>query len=1405
MHILRSTLAAAATALVAIGLVVTPAGPEAAHAAAHAATADRTTTRTAAPAAADRGKTSVSIAPANRGIVRRDQELQLTVTVTNDTDSEVPEGSVELDIFRSESTRDVLSDWLADTSTTGYLGAPMDSADVPAVPAHRSVTQTVTIAPGNVALGGYSSFGARRIAAEYTADDTSAVARSAITWYPDFQQTPVGVSVAMPITLPATADGVISAADLAAATAVDGTLTQQLDAAADHNVALGVDPRIIASIRLLGENAPSSARTWLDRLEGLRNETFALPWADADVTGLRQAGADGIPGVISLDQEVREQNFPGASTPTPTPTTPDTGTPTATAGAAPDETPDATSSPSDDATAGTQDVPGQDATGQDGTAQDGADGATTTLPTTASLLDFPYALDDVAWPVEDTLAADDLPALAKAGTGTTIVASGNTSAGQDTTVAASERIGDQKVLVADQGMSALLREAATATDQPDHDTAMAELTATLATAARSGSAQSPVLLTLGREWPTDSTMLSSALDALEDTPWVSPSDLSTAAKATAGSLTLAPADDGSDRLAQLRRLVESEQDLSAFASAVDDPTLVTAPARLRLLALSSNAWRDESDALTTAVAKQVRTWTQTTDQVSIPDSSSLTLLGDRSSLPVSVRNRSEYPITVLLDVQPSSSALQVVRNAIEVKLQPQSSTRTTIPVRSVANGKVSLTMSLTTTTGVTVSEPTTVELNVQAQWETVITAVAAIGLVAIFGFGIFRSIRKRIRRRNGELDDEDDDDPNRPLAVQPEAPGTAAHGAPTRPGGPSSVASAAPAAAVVATPAASGPVHAAPEQDGARPADATGPVGGESRLQAGRPDQGDPTPDAEEPIISTQQQPAVDAEPAAERDLGRASAMLAAGTMLSRVLGFGKTFVLAFAIGQASSPGADAFALANQLPNNIYALIAGGLLSAVLIPQIVRSMQQSRDGGTAYVNKIVTLGATVFVVITIVATVLAPFLVFVYSQQASGDGKGFTPAQTDLAVAFAFWCLPQILFYALYSLLGEVLNAKQVFGPFTWAPLINNVIAIAGLVVFIAMFGGQQVNSSVDGWTPLKIAVLAGSASLGVFAQAAFLPFFWKRAGLSFRPDFRWRGVGLKATGTAAGWLFAMILVTQLAGIVQSRVASLGTGAAGNAVLQNAWLLFMLPHSIFAVSIATAYFTRMSHDAGRGDLDAVRRNLSLSLRIVGLFTVFASVALIVVAVPFGRMFGGTYEQALSIGAVLLAYMPGLVLFSMLFIIQRVFWAMHDHRTPFLMQCVQSVLFVVGALAVATFPQSIVGVSIAACTTLAGTAQTIVALVLVRRRLNGIEGPLVARSHLQFVVAALVAGVVGAVVVWALGTFSSGGFAMSDRTGALVTIALAGAAMAVVYFGVLVVARNGEIANAVKLLRGRLGR
>ena len=303
--------------------------------------------------------------------------------------------------------------------------------------------------------------------------------------------------------------------------------------------------------------------------------------------------------------------------------------------------------------------------------------------------------------------------------------------------------------------------------------------------------------------------------------------------------------------------------------------------------------------------------------------------------------------------------------------------------------------------------------------------------------------------------------------------------------------------------------------------------------------------------------------------LGAASVLLASGTIVSRVLGFLKVAVLAAAIGQLGSASADAFAVANQLPNNIYALIAGGVLSAVLVPQVVKA-SRGADGGSAYINKIVTVGVVGFAAVTLIATLLAPALVDLYSQSTSG-GPGFTPAAHALATSFAYLCLPQIFFYAMYSLLSEVLNARNVFGPFTWAPVLNNVVAIVGLVVFMVLFGQAQQNSAVSAWSGSGILLLAGTATLGVAAQAIVLLFFWKRAGLRFRFDFQWKGVGLSTTGKAAGWLFGMILVTQLAGIVQSRVASLASGnAASISTLQASWLIFMLPHSIVAVSIALA-------------------------------------------------------------------------------------------------------------------------------------------------------------------------------------------------------------------------------------------
>ncbi|MBD8728277.1 murein biosynthesis integral membrane protein MurJ [Frigoribacterium sp. CFBP 13707] len=528
--------------------------------------------------------------------------------------------------------------------------------------------------------------------------------------------------------------------------------------------------------------------------------------------------------------------------------------------------------------------------------------------------------------------------------------------------------------------------------------------------------------------------------------------------------------------------------------------------------------------------------------------------------------------------------------------------------------------------------------------------------------------------------------------------------------------------------------------------------------------------------------------------------------MVSRVLGFVKTAVLAAAIGQTASRAADSFALANQLPNNIYALIAGGLLSAVLVPQIVRAATHDDDGGQRFINKVVTLGTMLFAVVGLLGTLLAPVLVRIYAQQANSSGQGgYTSDSLALATAFAYWCLPQIFFYAMYSLLSEVLNARQVFGPFTWAPVINNVVAIAGLVVFMVAFGGAGENSLVDVWTPGRITLLAGTATLGVLAQAGFLLLFWRRAGLTYRPDFRWRGVGLGATGKAAGWLFGMVLVTQLAGLVQSRVASEGSGTgASNAVLANAWLLFMLPHGIVAVSIATAYFTRMSGHASRGDLRSVRVDLSQSLRTIGMFMVFATVAMCVVAYPFASFFESTFRGAGQMAQVIVGFMPGLVLFSVLFVVQRVFYALHDQRTPFFMQLVQSGIFVVGTLiASVVVPDDRIAVAIAVTTSIAGSAQTVVALVLVKRRLGGIDGRWVLRRYVQYAFFSLLSGVVGLLVVTGLGGFAADGFAHSSRIAGLATVVVAAAVMALVYFGLLALIRLPELDELLRPVLRRL--
>jgi putative peptidoglycan lipid II flippase len=431
-------------------------------------------------------------------------------------------------------------------------------------------------------------------------------------------------------------------------------------------------------------------------------------------------------------------------------------------------------------------------------------------------------------------------------------------------------------------------------------------------------------------------------------------------------------------------------------------------------------------------------------------------------------------------------------------------------------------------------------------------------------------------------------------------------------------------------------------------------------------------------------------------------------------------------------------------------------------------------------------------VVTVIATACAPLLVSLFGAKSAG-----------LATAFAYWSIPQVFFLGLYAVLGEVLNARRSFGPFTWAPVANNIVGIGATLAFIALYGSDAGGLRTAGeWTPDMAAVLAGGATLGIAAQALLLFFFWRRIGLHYRPDFRWRGVGLRSAGTAAGWTLGMLIATQVAGIIETRVANIASGDGASVfALSTAWLIFMLPHSIITVSVVTAFYTRMSEHAARNDIAALKRDAALALRSVSVLLVLASAGVVVVAMPFARVFTTSFGDVSQLAAVVMAYGVGLVPFSLLFVVQRVFYSLGDTRTPFVFTIVQVIVVIAGVLGCALLPGDRIAVGIAAVVSGATLIQLIVASVLLHRRI-GWAAVGVPRALLTDLGAALPAAVAGYLLLVQLGGTTSSGFAMSSIPAAIATMIAVGAAMTVVYGLFLVVLRSPELRTVLTALPGR---
>ena len=517
-----------------------------------------------------------------------------------------------------------------------------------------------------------------------------------------------------------------------------------------------------------------------------------------------------------------------------------------------------------------------------------------------------------------------------------------------------------------------------------------------------------------------------------------------------------------------------------------------------------------------------------------------------------------------------------------------------------------------------------------------------------------------------------------------------------------------------------------------------------------------------------------------------ASALIGAGTIVSRATGVVRSILLVSVIGSYGSRAADAFTTANMLPTSIYEIIAAGVVTGIVVPQIVRSSVHS-DGGDRFISKLLTLGTVVLVAATLLAIIAAPLLIALYAPL-------YTAQQQSLALSFAYWCLPQLLFYGLYGLIGEVLNARRVFGPYSWVPTANNIVSIVGFGLILFLYGGPTTR--VADWDPAMVALLGATATLGIAIQAGLLAFFWRRTRIRLRPDFRWRGMGLRQLSRLALWTLLTVVASQLAGLVQSIVLSAASGAAGYTVLTYAWLVFMLPHSIVTLSVSTAYYTRLAELAAEKRLDLVAANIQESIRVVTVFAFGFMVAIAAASGPVARVFTSDRVGAVTLAWVLCAFLVGLVPSGILVILRRAFFSFNDTRRPFYFAVVQMVIVAAGA-ALSFVAASLGYVAVAQLALLVALSQSIatiaqlpVTLRLLRRHLPDLRLTATWRALGRFALASVggLAGGVGAFVL--LG--GAAGWTLNGR----VEGAVGGGIVALValgcYVGALALLRAPEI-------------
>ncbi|MFF7445649.1 MULTISPECIES: murein biosynthesis integral membrane protein MurJ [unclassified Streptomyces] len=515
----------------------------------------------------------------------------------------------------------------------------------------------------------------------------------------------------------------------------------------------------------------------------------------------------------------------------------------------------------------------------------------------------------------------------------------------------------------------------------------------------------------------------------------------------------------------------------------------------------------------------------------------------------------------------------------------------------------------------------------------------------------------------------------------------------------------------------------------------------------------------------------------------RGSAVMAAGSVVSRATGFVRSAVVAAALGTIG-PTADGYAVGNALPTIVYVLLLGGALNAVFVPELVKAAKEHEDGGAAYTDRLVTVCVVALLVITATAVWAAPAIIDAYTD--------YTGPQAAMTIALARYCLPQIFFLGLFTLLGQVLNARGRFGAMMWAPVLNNVVVMTVFGVYLALAMGGDGRLL----TPTETAVLGWGTTAGIAVQALALLPALRAARFRWRPRFDWRGSGLTRPLRSAGWLVLLVLANQAAYWVTTRLATTAglDGGPGYGAYNNAYALWVVPHGIITVSVVTALMPRMSAAAADGDTAAVRRDVSHALRVCAAAVVPAACALFALAQPVTALVFGhgrtSADDTAAMAGILMAFAPGLIALSGQYVLSRAFYALSDTRTPFLLNLVIVALNAgLSLLAAQLLPARWAVTGMAGAYSLALCVGWAVTGLVLSRRL-AVAHPLrssAAGAHARLLLAALPATALGHLAT--LGT---------ARAGSLVS-ATAGAVAVVLTFALL--ARPLRLAELTALLSG----